>query len=201
MKAMDTHPLRQGSQAGMSMPELIVAATMAAILLAIGGMLFLSQLRGYNSISDQTRLQSGMKKALQAMVREISNTGGFLAAPRTKFQPQPKRLQLAYLDLNGRWCAEGDTATLAFYAKEGAKADTLMQDIRCNRAPLRHRSLVIAPGSLSLSFRYFDSEGVETRRPDKVRAVGLEFGIKTKKTAGMIVKSRMQEVRIQCVNL
>jgi hypothetical protein len=64
-----------------------------------------------------------MKKAMQAMVREFSNTGGFMTKPRSRFLPQPKRLQSAYLDMNRRYCAECDTATLAFYATQGGKAD------------------------------------------------------------------------------
>jgi hypothetical protein len=191
-------------QAGFGAVELILAGFLAFTLLGIAGYLFKNQVQGYRDIRDQARIQAAVKKALQAMTRQISNAGGCLPDPMADFSPKADRLTFAYRDLGGGHCGLSAKTIMSFYRTTGASGDTLRQDIDCGGGKRQSRTLAEAPpGSLSLSFRYLDRDGVATTQPGQVKSVELNLNLMAgKPVAGArFRKTREQIVRVQCVNL
>jgi hypothetical protein len=191
-------------QAGFGAVELILAGFLAFTLLGIAGYLFKNQVQGYRDIRDQARIQAAVKKALQAMTRQISNAGGGLANPMADFSAKAERLTFAYLDLGGGYCAHSAKTILSFYKTTGKSGDTLMQDIDCGGGNRRLRTLASVPaGSLNLSFRYLDKTGEATMLPKQIKSIELNLNLMTgkAKAGARFQKTREQIVRVQCVNL
>ncbi|MEO7425601.1 MAG: hypothetical protein ABI036_10470 [Fibrobacteria bacterium] len=192
------------SQSGFSAIELILAGFLAFTLIAMGGYLFNKQVQGYGDIRDQAKIQAGVKKALQAMVRQISSAGGALPDPLDHFSAQSGRLQFAYLDLGGSLCDPDTKVILSFYTQPGKSEDAVMQDIDCGAGKIQSRKLAGVPsGGLNLSFRYLDKNGNTTVQAKQIKAVELNLKLQTGKAkAGTRMrKTREQIVRVQCVNL
>lgn len=191
-------------QAGFGLVELILAGFLAFTLLGMGGYLFKNQVQGYRDIRDQARIQASVKKALQAMTRHISNAGGGLTDPMSNFSAKSERLTFAYRDLGGSYCDASAKTIMSFYKTTGKSGDALMQDIDCGGGKRQSRTLASVPaGSLGLSFRYLNRNGLATPQPKQVKSVELNLSLMTgKANAGMRYrKTRDQTVRVQCVNL
>jgi len=198
-----THAARR-RQSGFGLIELVLAGFLAFTLLFTAGYLFKNQVQGYQDIRDQASMQAGVKKGLQAMIRQISSAGGALADPLDHFSAQSERFTFAYIDLGGNLCATDAKAIVTFYTKTGKTEDALMQDIVCAAGKVQSRKLASVPtGGLSLSFRYLDKNGVVTAKPQLIKAVELNLKLQTGKAkAGVRMrKTREQIVRVQCVNL
>jgi Tfp pilus assembly protein PilV len=195
---------RRGRQAGFGLIELVLAGFLAFTLLGMAGYLCKKQVQGYLDIRDQANIQAGVKKALQAMIRQISSAGGALADPLDHFSAQTGRFTFAYVDLGGNLCAPEAKTIISFYTKPGKSEDALMQDIDCGTGKIQSRKLASVPtGGLGLSFRYLDKNGITTIQPKKIKAVELDLKLQTGKAkAGVRMrKTREQIVRVQCVNL
>ena len=191
-------------QAGFGVVELILAGFLAFTLLSMAGYLFKNQVQGYRDIRDQARIQAAVKKALQAMTRQISNAGGCLPDPMADFSAKAERFTFAYLDLGGGYCDPSAKTILSFYKTTGESGDTLMQDIDCGGGKRQSRTLASVPaGSLGLSFRYLDKTGEVTMLPTQIKSIELNLKLMTgKANAGArFRKTREQVVRVQCVNL
>jgi hypothetical protein len=191
------------SQSGLSQIEVLVASALGVLLVLIGGYLFKIMTKGYKHIGDQARQQAGMKKALQSMTREISNSGAFLDNPRRDLALLPHKFQSSYLDLKGKYCQASETVTLAFSVQPGeGGGNTLIQDVRCNGRTVPRRILATSPGGLSLDFNYMDGKGNVTANPAAVKLVELKFSMLVKSKSGNLpVMERTQTLRVECVNL
>ena len=191
-------------QAGFGVVELVLAGFLAFTLLGIAGYLFKNQVQGYLDIRDQARVQAGVKKALQAMTRQISNAGGCLPDPMTDFSAKAERFTFAYLDLGGGHCGHSSKTIISFYKTTGESGDALMQDIDCGGGNRQSRTLASVPaGGLSLSFRYLDKAGEVTWQPNQIKSIELNLNLTTgkAKAGARFRKTREQIVRVQCVNL
>ena len=192
------------SQRGLGMVELILAGFLGLTLIGMGGYLFKNQVEGFLDIRDEARVQGGFKKALQAMVRQISNAGACLPDPMDHFSNKPEKFTFAYMDIGGNFCSAGGKVIVSFYSRPGESQDVLMQDIDCGSGKRQSRALASVPkGGLALSFRYLDKKGNATVLPTQVRSVEIDLKLQTGKAkAGKrLRKTRQQTVRVQCVNL
>jgi Tfp pilus assembly protein PilW len=197
-----TAATRRVRQAGMTLMELIVGGFLGLLLVLCGGYLFTTQVKGYLDIRDQTRIQADLKKAMQAVTRQISNAGACMPDPRKGFQAAPGRLSFAYVDIKGKFCdADTDTLTISIYSIEGIQADRLVQEIRCPGKAAQTRTLADVPGGMTLAFNYMDRAGVATMDVSKIKAVQMDLTLNTKKVAGRPGRTRTQSLQVELPNL
>lgn len=189
-------------QAGITPLELLVAGFLGLLLTLCGGYLFTTQIKGYTDIKDQAKIQADMKKALAVITRQISNAGACLPDPRKGFAAGKNRLSFRYVDVKGKFCGAGsDTLSMSFYSKGGDRADYLMQEVRCPGAAPRTRAVFETPGNLDLAFRYQDKAGAPTSDVARIKAVEIDLSLQTRKGAGRPMRTRHQQLRVNCPNL
>ena len=193
---------RPRGQSGLTPMEMLVAGFLGVLLVVCGGYLFRTQVKGYTDIRDQARIQADLKKALQAITRQISNAGAFMPNPRKGFAAGKDKLTFSYVDMRKRFCSdEDDVLTMTLYSQTGDKEDYLVQEIRCPGKPVEMRTLARIPGGVHLSFKYVDKAGTGTSDVGKIKAVQLDLTLQTKQMPGRPVRSRKQTLQIVCPNL
>lgn len=188
----------------MSTMDLLLAGSLALVLVGMSGYLFRNQVREYRDIRDQARIQADLKLAMQAMTRQIGNMGALLPNPMDGFDNSPDRIAFAYVDVPGRFCAADTRITVAFYAEQAGSQDRLMQAIACAGGARQVRQLAAVPqGGLKLAFRYLDKDGNPSVSRSGIKAVELTLALESGPAlAGRrFEKTREQAARIQCVNL
>lgn len=156
-------PLRKG-QGGWTQIEVLLTGFLGLTLVLSGGYLFTSQVRGYQDIKDQAKLQASLKRALQGMTRQISNAVACLPNPLDHFGPEARRLTFAYVDVRGTFCDPDVIVILSFGTQSGAQEDKVVEDIQCVGGPSESRTIATAPrGGLDLSFRPEEQAGIHPR--------------------------------------
>jgi hypothetical protein len=201
MKRSLTAP-RIRRQSGLTSMELIVAGFLGVLLVICGGYLFTTQVRGYNSIRDQARIQADLKKALQAMTRQISTAGACLPNPRHGFSAGPEKISFSYVDVKTHFCDDpGDALTMTFYSKAVGGVDHLVQEIRCPGKGVEARTLASVPGGADLTFKYLDKNGAQTGDVNKIKAVQVDLTLETRKVQGRPGRMRKQSIQVECPNL
>lgn len=184
--------------------DLLLAGSLALVLLGIGGYLFRNQAREYRDIHDQAKIQAELKLALQSMTRLIGNLGALLPNPLDGLVAAPDRLDFAYIDVPGRFCSANTRVFIAFYTESSGGEDRLHQSIACTGGARQVRRLATTPqGGLRLAFRYLDKDGGPATTPSLIKAVELTLALESGPAlAGRrFEKTREQVARIQCVNL
>lgn len=194
-------PLRMpAAEAGLTLVEVLVAAGIALALAALGGFLFLGQLRNYRDLDAQARIQTQAKLASQGMARDLSNTGAVLDDKRLNFVMRSDRVQVAWIDLKGRYCRTSDTVTTSYSVSRGHSGDTLLQTVRCNRRAATRRPVVIGLGRIGLAFAYFDRNGLPTAIPAEVRQVEFDLDIRSPQGKSLADRRSNPRVRVELVN-
>lgn len=185
-------------QAGISMPELLIAAVFSIVVLGLSGYFFLSNLRRYHEIRDAVAMRVDLKRSMQAMTRQISNAGGWLSDPRSHFDAKPDRFTFAYFDVEAKYCPAPDTLKVSFYANQGGE---VIEEHRCKSGAHRTRVLAAAPrgGGLDLRFTYLDAHDAVTADPAAIKALRLDLALSTNKAGGLA--DRSQSLEIKMVNL
>jgi type II secretory pathway component PulJ len=197
-----TAAMRRTGQAGLTPMEMLVAAFLGVLLVVCGGYLFRTQVKGYTDIRDQARIQADLKKALQAITRQISNAGACMPDPRKGFSAGHDKLSFSYVDMKTRFCDdENDVLTMTLYSRPGSQEDYLIQEIRCPGKSVETRTLARVPGGVDLAFRYVDKAGAGTADVGKIKAVQLDITLQTKKMPGRPARARTQTLQIDCPNL
>jgi hypothetical protein len=192
----------RAGQGGWTQLEVLLAGFLGLTLVFAGGYLFTSQVRGYQDIKNQAKIQSGLKKAMQGMTRQIANAGACLANPTDHFGPEAKKLTFAYVDVRGSFCDAEDTVIVSFYSLQGSKDDAVVEKIQCMGGPSQTRTLASVPhGGLNLSFRYLDKNGAPTAVPSLIKSVQFDLGLQTGKVAKSMQRTREQSIRVQMVNM
>ncbi|MDB5102578.1 MAG: hypothetical protein JWP91_267 [Fibrobacteres bacterium] len=190
------------SQRGLTLMEMLVAGFLGVLMVVCGGYLFSSQVKGYMDIRDQARIQSDLKKAMQAITRQISNAGACMSDPRKGFAAGHQRLSFSYVDVKRKFCPdETDELTMTLYSKAGAQEDLLIQEIRCPGQPTQTRTLAKVPGGVDLNFAYVDKGGLPTADVSRIKAVQLDLTLHTKVGPGRPSRSRKQTLQVECPNL
>jgi hypothetical protein len=199
---MTLHPTGRKRQSGMTAMELLVGGFLGLLMLLCGGYLFTTQVKGYLDIREQARIQADLKKAMQAITRQISNAGAFMSNPRKSFSAGHDRLSFSYMDVKRKFCDdESDVLTMSLYSQEGGEQDFLMQEIRCPGKVTLTRTLARVPGGLDLTFNYVDKLGVSTMDVNKIKAVQMDLTLRTSKRPGRPVRTRKQTLQVECPNL
>lgn len=189
-------------QRGFTSMEMLMAGFLGVLMLVCGGYLFTTQVRGYTDIRDQARIQADVKKAMQAITRQISNAGACLPDPRHGFSAAHDRLSFEYVDVKKRFCDdEDDVLNITLYSKPEEARDYLIQEIRCPGKPVLTRTLAEVPGGVDLAFNYVDRHGSSTMDVSKIKAVELDLSLHTRKTAGRPVRTRTLSLQVDCPNL
>lgn len=173
------------------------------LLVLCGGYLFTTQVKGYLDIRDQARIQADLKKAMQAVTRQISNAGACMNDPRNGFTAAHDKLSFKYMDVKMRFCdSEADILTMTVYSKAAsAEEDYLVQEISCPGKPKETRTLATVPGGLDLVFNYVDKGGAATMDVKKIKAVQMDLTMHTKQAAGRPGRTRKQTLLVDCPNL
>jgi Tfp pilus assembly protein PilW len=187
-------------QSGLTLMELLLCAGIGMLLVAAGGFLFIGQVRGYNDIGAQAKLQIMTKSAVLNMNTEIANTGACLNNKRYKFVMLPNKLQFTYVDLKSRHCGSSDTVTVAYYVTTGATGDTLMAKTACNSSPAKFTALIKGLGAVNVSYLYYDIAGAATAVPAQVKSVEFSLDVKSKTGKSLFVKDRNPKVRVELLN-
>jgi hypothetical protein len=207
-RAMENRPQkpqrqeRHGRQAGLTAMETLVAGFLGVLLLTCGGYLFNTQIKGYKDIKDQARIQADLKKAMQAITRQISNAGACMPNPRKNLAAGHDKLSFSYVDMNTRFCdSETDVLTITLYSQAGSKEDYLIQEIQCPGKSMVKRTLASVPGGVDLAFNYFDKSGSATLDVGKIKSVQMDLTLHTKKGPGLPVRSRKQILQVELPNL
>lgn len=190
-------------QAGLTAMELLVGGFLGVLLVLCGGYLFTTQVKGYLDIRDQAKIQADLKKAMQAITRQISNAGAFMNNPRSGFAATHSKLSFQYVDVNKRFCYDAaDVLSMTIYSKAGTGTeDYLIQEISCPGKGKQTRMLAKVPGGVDLTFNYVDKGGTATMDVNKIKAVQLDLTLHTKKMAGRLSHARKQSLQVECPNL
>lgn len=197
-------PFRQRpGQSGFTPMELLVAGFLGVLLVICGGYLFTSQVKGYMDIRDQARIQADLKKAMQAITRQISTAGACLPDPRQGFSAGHDKLSFNYVDVKKRFCSdETDVLSMTLYSKAGSSSeDYLIQEIRCPGKATETRTLAKVPGGVDLVFNYVDKMGAATMDVSKIKAVQIDLTLHTKEMGGRPGRTRKQSLQVECPNL
>lgn len=192
------------AQSGLGTLELILAGFLGFTLVGMGGLMFRRQVHDFLDIREQARIQAGLKLAMQSMTLEMANAGALLPDPRASFSPLPSRFTFAYIDLTGRSCPEDSKAQVTYRVVSDQATDRIVADVACDGRKMPAHALATAPrGKLGLSFRYYDRRGVETTRPDQIKAADLQITLKTAgpKAGRQVPRIRAQTVRVHFMNL
>lgn len=193
---------RIGLQAGVSLPEVMIAVSIAFSLLILSGYVFVRQANSYSDLKKSAAVQADIKKSMQAMTRQISNSGGWLGNPRSHFVAKPDRIAFAYFDLGSRYCPSPDTVIMSFSIKSRNGGDALVQEYRCGSSPWSERKLVSAPrGDISLAFQYLDRKGALTGSASQAKAVRVSMGLRGARSGKLPPKIRYQAIQVDLVNL
>ncbi|MDB5049067.1 MAG: hypothetical protein JWO30_2138 [Fibrobacteres bacterium] len=187
-------------QSGLTLMELLLCAGIGMLLVASGGFLFIGQVRGYNDIGAQAKLQTMTKSAVLNMNTEIANTGACLNNKRHNFVMLPNKLQFAYVDLKARHCGSSDTVTVSYYVATGTTGDTLVAKTVCNHTPPKYTALIKGLGAINVSYLYYDIAGAATIVPAQVKSVEFSLDVKSKAGKSLFVKDRNPKVRVELLN-
>lgn len=191
---------RARDQRGLTLMEVLMAAGIGMLLVASGGFLFVGQVRGYNDLGAQARLQTMTKSAVLSMNTEIANTGASLSDRRYNFVMLPNRFQFAYVDLKARHCASTDTVTISYYVSSGASGDSLMAKTICNKGKPSYNALIKGLGAVQIDFAYYDFAGHSTTTASKVKAVEFDLDVKSKAGKSLFVRNRNPKIRVEMLN-
>lgn len=199
MRPRSPSPLRQS---GLSTLEILVAAFVGSILLAMSGFIFLRQATAYSHLKKLADTQASMKKVLHVMTRDIASAGGWMGNARRDFQAKPERIRFAYFDVRGRYCASPDTVVMSFFMEHGQGGANLTQEYRCDGGSPQRRVLATgANDDLRLSFQYLDSTGAVVSQPARVKAVRVSITKRSEQAGRMPASLRAQTIQVEMVNL
>ncbi len=179
------------SRAGVTLVEVIIASSVAAIVAYGAFRLWRTQQSNALEIGEVSGMQRQLRYAVRAVRKGLQPGGYGLGQPTLNFTMNHDHVAVAYIDEFGLHGCEADTVTVEYFARN----DSLIQKSTCNGVG-RENSFVA--GIDTLIFTYYDETGSPAGAAQDVKTIG--FTIRLAGAGGLVAHDRESEAHVSLLN-